>query len=111
VSIYELIINTLKPLNISVTINQNADKSANKYVTLIPLYDGFDEYADNKPTIDIKEVEIAIYSKGNYLELVEQITRYLIDDEFTITNRKYIEYEEDTKLHHYVIDVSMEFCY
>lgn len=110
-SIYELIKNTLLPLNIPVTINQNADKSASKYVTLIPLYDGFEVYADNKPVIDIKEVELAIYTKGNYLELVEQITRLLIEAGFTITNRKYIEYEEDTKLHHYVIDVAMEYCY
>jgi len=111
VSIYELIINTLKPLNITVTINQNADKSANKYITLIPLYDEFDVYADNKPVIDIKEVQLAIYKKANYIELVEQITRLLIEAGFTITNRKYIEYEEDTKLHHYVIDVAMEFFY
>jgi len=111
VSIYELIINTLKPLNIQVTINKNANKSVVKYVTLIPLYEGFDVYADNKPEIEITEVELAVYSKGNYLELVKNIVRLLTDAGFTITNRKYIEYEEDTKLHHYVIDLAMEFCY
>lgn len=110
-SIYELIISTLIPLSIPVTINQNTDKKANEYITLIPLYDGFDVYADNKPVIDIKEVELAIYKKGNYIKLVEQITKLLIDSGFTITVRKYIEYEEDTKLHHYIIDIAMEFCY
>ncbi len=110
-SIYELIINTLEPLNIQVTMNQNTDKSVKQYVTLIPLYEGFDVYADNKPEIEITEVELAIYSKDNYLKLTKDISRLLIDSGFTITNRKYIEYEEDTKFHHYIIDVAMEFCY
>ena len=110
-SINELIINTLKPLNISITAIQNSIKDLDKYIILIPLYDGFDVYADNKPTIEIQEVQLAIYCKGNYLALKKQITMLLIDAGFIITNRKYIEYEEDTKLHHYIIDVAMEFCY
>lgn len=110
-SIYELIKNTLEPLNISVTVNENIDKSVEQYVTMIPLYDGFDVFADNKPVMDFSEVELAVYSKGNYLKLVKDITALLIDEGFTITNRRYIEYEKDTKLHHYIIDVAMEFTY
>lgn len=110
-SIYELIKNTLEPLNISVTVNENINKSFEQYVTMIPLYDGFDMFADNKPGMEFSEVELAVYSKGNYLKLVKDITVLLIDAGFTITNRRYIEYEKDTKLHHYIIDVAMEFCY
>jgi hypothetical protein len=49
--------------------------------------------------------------KETTLILVKDISALLIDAGFTITNRRYIEYEKDTKLHHYIIDVAMEFCY
>jgi len=110
-SIYELIINTLEPLGIPVSINENTDKAAERYIVIIPLYDGFDVFADNKPSIEVSEVELSIYSKGNYLKLVKDISVLLIDAGFTITNRRYLEYEKDTKLHHYIIDVAMEFSY
>lgn len=110
-SIYELIRDTLQSLNIPVSINENVDKNAVSFIIIIPLYDGFDVFADNKPGIEINEVELAIYTKGNYLKLVKDITDLLIEADFTITNRRYIEFEKDTKLHHYIIDVAMEFSY
>lgn len=110
-SINELIINTLKPLAIPVSVNEGIDMNSESYVTIIPLYDGLDVFADNKPSIEVSEIELAVYSKGNYLKLAKDITALLIDAGFTITNRKYLEYEKDTKLHHYIIDVAMEFCY
>lgn len=110
-SIYELIINTLESLNIPVSINENVEKNTGSYIILIPLYDGFDVFADNKPGIEVSEVQLAIYSKGNYLKLAKDISVLLIDAGFTITNRRYIEFEKDTKFHHYIIDVAMEFCY
>jgi hypothetical protein len=111
VSIYELIINTLEPLNIPVSINENTDKAAERYIVIIPLYDAFDVFADNMPSIEVSEIELAVYSKGNYLKLAKDISILLIDAGFTITNRRYLEYEKDTKLHHYIIDVAMESCY
>ena len=110
-SVYELIINTLEPLNIPVSINENIDKDAERYIVIIPLYDRLDVFADNKPSIEVSEIELAVYSKGNYLKLVKDISTLLIDSGFTITSRRYIEYEKDTKLHHYIIDVAMEFSY
>lgn len=110
-SIYELIINTLEPLGIPVSINENTDKAAERYIVIIPLYEGFDVFADNMPSIEVSEIELAVYSKGNYLKLVKDISALLINEGFTITNRRYLEYEEDTKLHHYIIDVAMEFSY
>lgn len=110
-SIYELIIQTLKPLDILVSMQQNKDKASSRYVTMIPLYDNYEVFADNKPTLEVSQVQLAIFAKGNYLDLVAEINKALIEADFTITNRKYIEYEEDIKLHHYVIDVAMEFFY
>jgi hypothetical protein len=111
VSIYEVVIDTLKPINIPVSINENVDKKAESFIIIIPLYDGFDVFADNMPGVEINEIELAVYSKGNYLKLVKDISALLLGTGFTITGRRYIEYEKDTKLHHYIIDVAMEFCY
>lgn len=110
-SIFEIIIDTLKPLNIPVAFNENLDKQSSQYVSMIPIQEGFIAYSDNKPGMEIIEVELAVYTKGNYIDLAREITRLLIEAGFTIRNRKYIEFKEDTKLHHYVIDVAMEFCY
>jgi hypothetical protein len=110
-SINELIISKLRPLGIPVSVNENIDKNSESYATIIPLYDRLDVFADNKPSIEVSEIELAVYSKGNYLKLVKDISTLLIDSGFTITSRRYIEYEKDTKLHHYIIDVAMEFSY
>lgn len=108
-SIYEMIIKSLKPLDIHVSQNQNRGKAKETYVTMIPLYDTYKVFSDNKPRIEVTGVQLAVFTKGNYLKTVKKISKALIEDDFTITNKKYIEFEEDTKLHHYVIDVEMEF--
>ena len=77
-SISQHIINTLKPLNIPVTLIENPVKAANKYVVLIPLSDNFEVFANNRPTIEVNEMELAIYVKGNYLDFVSQIVRLLL---------------------------------
>ena len=75
-----------------------------QYVVIIPLADTFDLSADNRPQVDVQEVQLAIYSKQNYYPLRNKITAALLDADFTITDRRYIEFEADTKFHHAVID-------
>ena len=42
----------------------------------------------------------------NYLQRKRQITSALLGAEFTITDRVYLGYEDDTGYHHYAIDVA-----
>lgn len=107
-SISQKIISSLKPLNIPITLVENPVRAASEYIVLIPISDSFPVYANNRPIAEINEMELAVYIKGNYLDLIDKILKQLITAEFTITDRRYVEYEAATKFHHYAIDVAVE---
>lgn len=62
-------------------------------VVAVPLVDTFDLYADNDPGVDVQEVRLSIYTKGNYTALKNRIVRKLLSCGITITGRQYIGYE------------------
>ncbi|MDU6305064.1 MAG: hypothetical protein E6579_00205 [Clostridium sp.] len=80
-----------------------------EYLVLTPMTDGFALFGDNAPLIDVPEVRISLFSKGNYLQRKRQITSALLNAEFIITDRRYIGHEDDTGYHHYAIDVAKEY--
>ena len=51
----------------------------------------------------MEEVEIGVYTKSNYMELRSKITRLLLNAGLTVTERRYVAYEQDTGFHHYSI--------
>ena len=81
----------------------------NEYLVLTPMTDEFMLFGDNQPLIDVSEVRISLFSKGNYLQRKRQITGALLGAEFTITDRIYLGYEDDTGYHHYAIDVAKQY--
>ena len=81
----------------------------NEYLVITPMTDNFELFADNKPGIEVQEVRLSLYSKGNYLSTKKHIVHTLLGADFTITDRQYVGYEEDTKFHHYAIDVMKEY--
>lgn len=107
-SISQKIISALKPLNLPVTLIENPVRTASEYIVLIPIADSFPVYANNRPIAEVNEMELAVYIKGNYLDLIDKILKQLITAELTITDRRYVEYEAATKFHHYAIDVAVE---
>jgi len=82
-----------------------SDEPPDAYIVLTPMNDEFDVFADNMPLIDINEVRISVFIRGNYLDTVGEITRILLKAGFTITLRRFIELEPTTRYNHYVIDV------
>jgi hypothetical protein len=76
-----------------------------EYCVLTPMTEDFTLFADNLPMVDISEVRISLFSKGNYLKRKRQIVRALLAADFTITARRYIAHEDDTGYHHLAIDV------
>ncbi len=96
----------LLPLNISMETGVFTDKAPDRYIVVTPIEEFYDVFADNKPLIDVHEVRISIYTKGNYLKLKNDIVNAFLKAEYTITNRQYIGYETDTGYHHYNIDVA-----
>ncbi|MGI6316173.1 MAG: hypothetical protein ACOX17_05790 [Christensenellales bacterium] len=77
-----------------------------EYLVLTPMTDEFALFGDNFPLIEVSEVRISLFSKGNYLQRKRQLTQSLLGAEITITDRRYIGHEDDTGYHHYAIDVA-----
>ena len=96
----------LSPLNISMETGVFTDKAPDSYIVVTPIEESYDVFADNKPLIDVHEVRISIYTKGNYSKLKNDIVNAFLKADITITNRQYIGYETDTGYHHYNIDVA-----
>ena len=81
------------------------------YLVATPLADVLDVFADNQPSIEVEEVRLALFTKGNYLDLRNRITRALLDTGLTIAARTYVGFEADTGFHHYAIDVATHHIY
>jgi hypothetical protein len=96
----------LSGLNISVETGVFSDTAPDEYAVITPLTDTFELYGDNRPEFEAQEVRLSIYNKSNYLELKSRIVKALLDADFTITERQYIEHEDDTGYHHYAIDTA-----
>jgi len=77
-----------------------------EYVVIEPLFDTLDFHADNRPQVDIQEVRLSLFSKNNYIKRKNQLIHAFIAAELTITARRYIGFEQDTKFYHYAIDVA-----
>ena len=80
-----------------------------EYIVIIPLADSFEFAADNLPQADVQEARIAIYSKNNYYPLRSKLTKSLLQKNFVITDRRYIEFEAETKYHHAAVDVAKSY--
>ena len=99
----------LMPLGIPIETGIFSGAPPDEYLVVIPLTDIFEVHADNRPSFDVQEVRISLFSRGNYQRRKRQITVALLNADITVTERRYIGFEEDTKYHHYAIDVMKEY--
>ena len=86
-------------------------KAPDEYVVIIPLADRFELFADNQSQTEVQEARLSLYCKNNFLRLRNRLCKALLESEFTITDRRYIGYESDTKYHHYAIEMAKEYQY
>lgn len=93
-------------LDIAVETGVFTDTAPNEYLVLTPLVDTFDLHADNTPGVDVQEVRLSLFTKGNYTKRKNQIVRALLAADITITDRRYVGHEDDSGYHHYAIDVA-----
>lgn len=96
----------LDGLGIPVETGVFKDEAPEEYTVITPMADTFPEHADDRPQFEQQEVRISLFSKGNYQRRKKQIVGALADADFTITERLYVEHEDDTGYHHYAIDVA-----
>jgi hypothetical protein len=108
-TILEELNDLLSNLGIPVETGEFSDSAPDTYSVLTPLSDRFEIFGDNLPLIDINEVRISLFIKGNYLETKRQITQALLQADFTITNRLFVGFEKDTRYFHLAIDVAKHY--
>lgn len=84
-------------------------EAPDEYIVLTPMTDEFSLFGDDKPLVDVSEVRISLFTKGNYLERKRQITSALLAADFMVTDRRYVGHEDDTGYHNYAIDVAKEY--
>jgi hypothetical protein len=96
-------------LDIPVETGVFSGKASDEYVVLTPLGDSFELFADNLPQYETQEARISLFSKKNYIRRKQNIVNAVLERDLTVTNRRYIEHEDDSGYHHYVIDVAKNF--
>lgn len=111
-SLNSRIIKALEPMKLKVTVSEHPvndeegkPQKPDAFLVIIPGMDDFPVCADDRPIVETEEVELALYCKGNYLKMRDEITTRLLDADITITSRKYMEFERKTKYHHYIFEV------
>ena len=84
-------------------------KAPDTYVVITPLSDTFDGYADNRPLREVQEARLSLFSKQNYRACVSRIVKALLDADITVTDRRYLGYEEESGYHHYAVDAAKHY--
>lgn len=99
----------LAPLNIPIETGVFSDTPPDRYLVITPLVDTFEVHANNQPNYEIQEARLSIFDKNSYTAIKNEIVRALLAADITITDRRYIGYENSTGYHHYAVDVATSF--
>ena len=99
----------LSVLGIPIETGVFTDAAPAKYIVVVPIADTFDLHADNAPGIDVQEARLSLYVQGNYTADKNALVKTLLGADFTITDRRYIGYENETGYHHYAVDVAKHY--
>ena len=110
-TILEEINHLLISVDVPVETGVFTDEAPETYVVITPLSDVFDLNADDAPGVDVQEVRLSIFTKGSYTQVKKRIVRLLLREGFTITDRRYIGFETDTRYHHYAVDTAKAYEY
>jgi len=108
-SILSELVSIMDKLDIPVETGVFSGKPPDAYVVLIPLADTFEMYADNKPQYETQEARVSLFSRENYFRRKLKIVNTVLENDLTVTNRRYIDHDDQTGYHHYVIDVAKNY--
>ena len=80
----------------------------NEYVVITPISEHFALFSDDTPGMNIEEARLSLFSKKNYTQQKDLLTRMLLTAGFVVTDRRFIGREDDTGYFHVAIDVAKE---
>lgn len=103
-SLNSLIINTLKPINALVRFQSlwDSDLNPKSYVTFFEVNQQGSFYGDDEEKSTSYLIQVNVYSKTDYTNLVEQIKSLMKKAGFT-RQMETETYENDTKYYHKII--------
>ena len=96
-----LIINTLKPIGVPVVFQNYAGKETT-YITFFTYLEQGEEFADDEEIVTGHYIQVDVWSKGNYLEVVNEVKERMKQAGFR-RRSEYELYEKDTKIFHKVL--------
>jgi hypothetical protein len=76
-----------------------------EYIVITPLTEIFPIFGDDKPLVNLPEYRLSLFSKDNYNKTKNTLTVALINGGFTITERRYNGFDNETSYHGFTIDV------
>jgi hypothetical protein len=76
-----------------------------KYIVITPLTESFPIFGDDKPLINLPEYRLSLFSKSNYNNTKNTLIAALLGGGFTITERRYNGFDNETSYHGFTIDV------
>ncbi|MCX7903042.1 MAG: hypothetical protein N2486_00880 [Caloramator sp.] len=96
--IRSLIVDALKPLNVPVSFQKYSGKD-DTYITFHEYFETGEEYEDDEEKLTAHYVQVDVWSKNDYSEIVKKVKENLIKIGFKRLNEIDL-YEEDTKIYH-----------
>lgn len=86
----------------------NKEPAPETFAVVVPLNEMF-ENADDYPQQEVQAARIALYSKHNYRQIARTITEGLLAAQMSVSDRRYVEHEDDTGYHHYEIEIEKNY--
>ncbi|KAA0944154.1 hypothetical protein FQ087_18695 [Sporosarcina sp. ANT_H38] len=99
-SLNSLIIQTLKPTGVPAVF-QVYTGTQTTYITFFEYNEMGTSFAEDAEQTERRSIQVDIWSKGNYADLVKQVRKLMTDAGFT-RNSGTESYEDDTKVFHKV---------
>jgi len=96
--ISKIILDALKPLKIPVSFQKYSGK-AKTYITFHEYLVSGEEYEDDEESLTAHYIQVDIWSKDDYTELVKSVKELLLKVGFKRLNEIDL-YEEETKIYH-----------
>jgi hypothetical protein len=96
--INKLIVNALKPLKIPVSFQKYTGKQK-QYITFHEYFAGGEEYEDDIEASTGHYIQVDVWSKGDYTEIVDKIKKLMIKQGFKRLDEIDL-YENDTEIYH-----------
>ena len=107
-TLLEILTRICGQLGLPVSVgNHAATPAPDTFAVITPLAETFGLFAGDQPGAEVIEVRANIFTKTDYQPVAQALTAALLEAGVTITARRYIGYEDDTKYHHWAGDTAI----